>query len=379
MKRYLALLLTFVLVFTAMLLCFSTAAIAAVEEHELYSPSVSSSENTFVKAALSERNLYGTGFDTEILFGSNNEARFILAHTDNGFLIFDRMTQEVWECGEVNPYSGQEGAKKYYAGPLSYYVAGQNIKSDGIAQASYYNIITQNYVNQVPPVGYFINRARKELPAKAESVSVIKRIKNHYTYVKRASFGYNDDGTCTAVAFGLALNYFNRQYGYKYVPKTCEILNEGFATASNIKNKYRNTYLVHLGLKVWGMGHASIGSSVPTALNAYFIRLHVPTSQRPTVTAAWWPRFSTIKSHIDANKPVVITTTFFGDIQWHSMLAYGYRETSSSHELLVHLGWYDDTYLKYVSSSNAKQLYHVDHWINANLARYAYYFDLPNA
>lgn len=371
----------FCLFLTALFLLGAISSSAAsVLESSTQNDGITESEVKTIKGQLVAREMIDSAesdFSIDLLYNKDDEAEFILAVTSCGYIIYDRTNRDVWECGTVNPYYNNMAEKKYYCGPMEYYIKNSSSKNEN---EEFYNVVTNSYAEKLLMSQYLdssVNRKNVE----SSKGTITKRVQGWSSNIQRRAFGYNERSSCTAVAFGIALNYIRLKYGLKVVPKIHETMNNGIArNTADLKSKYPNAYSVHLKL-LNAIGEEAIGGNVVKNLERLYFPKVTPSSQRPTVTARWWPSFSMIKENIDANKPVVITTTIFGGIQWHSMAVYGYREVSGTNELLVHTGWHCAPYMKPVyptGNINEDEVYHSDFWINANLARYAYFFTLPN-
>jgi hypothetical protein len=143
---------------------------------------------------------------------------------------------------------------------------------------------------------------------------------------------------------------------------------------ADMAKKYPKAHALHrLLVDTYGMGAISYAEGIRVPLTRY-IAEHVPANLQLKLSWALFPRTTTIKNNIDANKPVLITTTFFGGVyKWHTMAVYGYREISGSTELLVHTGWYGEDYNS--SVANSKDIFvHNETWISKSYATYGYYF-----
>lgn len=86
------------------------------------------------------------------------------------------------------------------------------------------------------------------------------------------------------------------------------------------------------------------------------------------------PQTATIKKNIDANIPVLITTTLAKEFSWHTMLVYGYREIYGKTELLVHSGWYKSACNNYYSFRGGDKFFQKEIWVDKRLAAFGYYF-----
>ena len=112
MKRVFTILLTFVMLFSIVV----TPAFAST-------PSVSNDEISAVRSEMELRGMPVGGLVVDEVFDSEDTPRYLLGVTDTGYIILERKSLVFHESGEQNPYSAYMSAKKYYGGPLNYYVA----------------------------------------------------------------------------------------------------------------------------------------------------------------------------------------------------------------------------------------------------------------
>ena len=111
-------------ILAGLLLC----ATAAVREPE-GGPLITGVERDKAAAALEMRDM-GEATSMELLYNLRGEASHILILSPQGYLIMDRATLICLEGGESNPYRDYPDARKYYAGPIAYYVARDGILYD---------------------------------------------------------------------------------------------------------------------------------------------------------------------------------------------------------------------------------------------------------
>lgn len=373
MKKAFLLILTFLLFVTT----FSSYAFAF--ENTEIDNNIEASEIAIVQANMEVRNLWGSNFNVYLLYDTDGIPRFLLGTSDNGYIILERDSYQFHESGEINPFEDFMQAKKYYGGPLHYYCdASEKKLSKALATDGVYDILGMTCVNTLEKFTF-----RDETEMSQESTSSIQsvttsgetRVSNSYNFIRRRAFGYNNDNTCSAVAVGIALNYLTLNTGKAFVPSSwiAEYRNNGNPkSSSDLSSLYPKAYALHKYLvDNCGMGAMSYADSLQTPLNKY-IAAKVSSNYGLKLSWTLAPRASTIKSNINADKPVLITTTLAGDYSWHTMVAYGYRDTSGSTELLVHTGWYSS---KYNGSSNNNTIYYqTETWISEGYATYGYYF-----
>ena len=205
------------------------------------------------------------------------------------------------------------------------------------------------------------------------------RIENAHEYLERLAFGFNDDDTCSAISMSLALNYLSLQYGRDFVPQNrrAERLNASVPSgALDIRGNYPGTYALHrYFVEECGMRRVSYGDKVTVPFGQYLERME---GIDRGIGLSWtlFPRSATIKTNIDANLPVLFTTTLAGTYSWHTMVCYGYREKSdgSGLELLAHNGWYGPEHT--LAEPETGNRFQSGEWVNKRIATYGYYFTL---
>ena len=201
-------------------------------------------------------------------------------------------------------------------------------------------------------------------------------VENAREYLERLAFGYNDDDTCSAISVAMALNYLSLQFKRDFVPQELRsrtrkgVIPTGRA---QIEADYPETYALHrLFTDKYDMKAVSYGDRVTVPFRNYIADGNAPDSG---IALSWtlFPKASTIKANIDANIPVLITTTLAGELSWHTMVCYGYREKKSGGlQLLVHNGWYGPEYtVRDPADGTAAQR---RTWVEKRIATYGYYF-----
>ena len=204
------------------------------------------------------------------------------------------------------------------------------------------------------------------------------RIENAREYLERLAFGFNDDNTCSAISTAMALNYLSLQYKRDFVPdewKAKKRRGRVPADAEQVKEDYPETYAFHRYLvEECDMRAVSYGDRI-TVPFGWYLEKNEGIDRGIKLKWTLFPKASTIKANIDANLPVMITTTLAGKLSWHTMVCYGYREKQGGGtELLVHNGWYgpEDT-VRDPSDGTAAQR---GTWVDKKIATYGYYFTL---
>lgn len=126
----------------ALIIVFSFTSCTENEPVEVEAKPVTAEERAYLTERLE---YYGYGKDsvqTDLLYDLNENASFLLAATDRGYVIYARNPLKFCECGDGNPYEEYMQYKKYYEGSVRYYAE----LPDG-----YYSILKQTYVEKKIP------------------------------------------------------------------------------------------------------------------------------------------------------------------------------------------------------------------------------------
>lgn len=347
-------------------------------------------EDTYVAAIenhMRARGIWGDGFTSDILYDANDEAKYLLGVTSGGYIILERETYVFHECGGgISPYSEYMSAKKYYGGPLCYYIdaAGVNslnTRSSTAEQSNVYNIVKGTYENTVDTLHFDQDTSTALTNSVSPSSVTINgetRVDSATGFIRRRAFGYNGDNTCSAVATALALNYLTLEHNIPIVASNDlpELLTSGtWPNSSNISSRYPKAHALHrLLVDEYYMHAVSYASDIVAAVQRY-AAYEVPDGYNLGITHSLNPEYATMKSKIDADLPILITTTIVEDsaLNGHTMIAFGYRTSSGVNELLVHYGWYGSSNSGYMNSTGTMQN---EHWVNENYATWAYYFSI---
>lgn len=303
------------------------------------------SEIQAIKVLMENRDMDVDGLKAEVLYDQNDMPSFLLGYTENHYMIMSRNLYKCLECGEGNPYQGTDNSsRKYYGGLLQYYVGADKGFQNLVSNMTEEEIKTTDYISEdVLTRTISANTRQANLLATVEPP---KYLPYYSTRLTNKAFGYNDDNTCTAVAVSLVLNYLDITYNDGIVPDSLELenLSEDVpfdASSSYVKNTYPYAYALHRTLvNDCNLHPVSYADAVINAVNAFSNKY----MSNVRVSVIW--NLSEIPNNyvlysIDNNMPSMVTYTFFGDYQFHSMPVYGYRLLSDgSKEYLVHTGWY---------------------------------------
>ena len=217
---------------------------------------------------------------------------------------------------------------------------------------------------------------------KTDSVYLEGRLANAFTSVRRRAFGYNSKNTCSAVSVALALNYLALERRETIVPEAwlAELLDDGLpGSADSLDRIYPQAgKLSRYLIETCGMGGASFATRITGAVNKYSQKM-LPAGKGIKLNWTLFPRMATIKKNIDANIPVLITTTVAKSFSWHTMLVYGYRECYGKAELLVHSGWYRTACNDHYSGADGDRFFQKEIWLDKSLAVFGYYFSFPES
>lgn len=315
-----------------------------------------------ILAMLEEAGYAGTSFNCEVLYNYEGNPQFSLGTSENGYIIIENETLCIHEFGSENPYAIIDSDEKYYAGPMNYYAKNNN---------ELINIMNNNIVNEIP-------RAIQNLEINNEATTyqlvpgtdvgggTTTKVANAYNYIQRKAFGYNNDNTCGAVAVQIALNYLTLQTGKNFVPTAMR--SENLTSKTWTSSIYPKAHSLHRFLvEDCHMGAVRYGSILTNNFDTY-VNNKVSSSYNLELIYTTILNITNIKTNINLNKPMLITTAITdGNYNFHNMVVYGYKTTSSNTMLLVHTGWYD----KLVGSST---IYHPELFINPSYAVYVYRF-----
>lgn len=332
-----------------------------------------------VLAEMIMRGLGDDNFTVDLLYDMNGAEKYLLGTTDAGYIILEKDTLYFHESGEMNPFVEYMAAKKFYGGPMCYFVEETGEEAQGATYSGkrYYDLVQNEYVSSMYSADFnrSLQRVGEHLMTESLATTTTYRVSNCYSYIQRRAFGYNDDDTCSAVAVGVLLNYLSLQYDKPFVDQIAELRDNGApSNATDLQNNYPNAYALHRCLvDDYGMGVMSYASGITSPLIEY-INNEVPGYHGFTATWTLLPLASTIKSNIQNNKPVLITSTIAGSYSWHTMACYGYREVSGSEEILVHTGWYGPSYNSSYTAGGTTSYYQTETWISESYATYGYYF-----
>lgn len=335
-----------------------------------------------IRVNMESREIWGDNFVSSLVYDTNDSPRFLLGATDEGYIILERGTFLFHESGKINPFEDHMADKKYYGGPMSYYADASNKQlGEALTTGSIYDILRESVVDSLVTVDFQdLNELTEERIADNQGgeIRAIKKVANSYNYIRRRAFGYNNDDTCSAVAVGIALNYLTLQKGKAFVPSAwrSELRNTNLTKPSDMPTVFPKAHALHRYLvNTCGMGAASWGYGITRPFKTY-VNNKVPSSYNLRMSWTISPRASTIMGQINQNKPVVVTTTLAGGtFAWHSMAAYGYRNTSGHTELLIHTGWYGEDYNSCITINGVEQYSQNETWINESYATFGHYIN----
>ena len=204
-----------------------------------------------------------------------------------------------------------------------------------------------------------------------------KRLANAFSSIRRRAFGYNSKNTCSAVSVALALNYLALEREEAFVPEAwlAERLDKGLPeSAASLDRLYPQAgKLSRYLIEKCGMGGASFATRITWAFNKYSKKM-LASGKRVRLKWTLFPRMATIRRIIEANFPVLITTTVAKTFSWHTMLVYGYRESYGKAELLVHSGWYSAANNDHYSFEGKDRFFQKEIWLDKRLAVFGYFF-----
>lgn len=330
---------------------------------------------------LGKRGLSGK-FKIKDLYNSNDIKQWKLFYSDNSYLILNPESNEVLEYGtdSGDPYFEYSDSKYYYGGPLQYYVKNKKNK--------FYNITRDKEVSKVINLKNLKMNDSNLGSSELDNLDTIEITPMTISYsvsvnqpnlIKSMAFGNNINGTCTAVATGIVLQYLNKTKTPWYLPDNSYIAESLYGnkaingtTGANI---YPKAEKLHNLLTNTGLNQSIIGQwgwMVTNAMSLYKTRylesvyLYVDyfiVTKTPTI----------IINQINNDIPGMMTIAW-GDptnvYDTHSMAVYGYRDSDGIIEYRCHTGWYSNV----INTSIGYQM--KDVWINSNYAYCLYDFQL---
>lgn len=342
------------------------------------------------KSILQEKlDAYGYGEENvsaDILYDADDCPAFMLGTTREGYVILRRNSYRFCECGDGNPYFNFMDEKKYYAGASYYFVQQSNLEQTaGDCAGVYYDILRETYSDFVPKTdSHDAVNETDEICVPSSTTSVLSSVvlPDSYDYLRRRAFGNNTDSTCSAVATGIALNYIALEHNMLIVKKdhVSEVLNKKLVSDKNpISTCYPNANRLHRYLvETCRMGPASYADDISQPVARYIANSSsYYYGYNFYMNWSLFPDVSTFRTEIANDRPILITTTLSAQYGFHTMCAYGYRDTSDGPQVLVHVGWYSKTQMQ-PEYENSDRYYQKTTWINANDATYAYYFRFSN-
>lgn len=182
----------------------------------------------------------------------------------------------------------------------------------------------------------------------------------------------------------LLLTTIKRQYGlpvitYDMMPELINkglpgspAQNEGFYPKAETLHQRLHHFFVYSVNLTWGATYCQ-------CVNDYLNITVSQSSSRPELCYAYHPSYSKIRQEISASKPVIVSTWHDPIYEIHTMVAYGCRSITSNgnttYELLVHAGWYGDTYFSKIGN----QYFLNELWLNMSTISFGYFFILPSS
>ena len=381
MKRVISIMLCLIMI----LGIIPATTVFAAEETSAVKESVSVSGGLATKEEISAMKelLNDNGFGGKIvvvspLLDADHSEKYLIAVSENGYLIAERNGFRFCECGDYNPYSEFEGKAWYYGGPFCYYVADRQKNNDTV---NYCNVLNGEETKTMVTLPR--NEDSKEGNLRGSTNLTAVKLKNYEEYLTKRAFGYNDDGTCSAVATAIAIGYIAlnenmRLVRNEHVP---EKLNGTAITGTHeqakpkVEKAYPHAYALHRYIVEkadidWADWNRDIRRGVENYNNLLANELPQTKSYQLELDNTILPSADTIRSEIQNNRPVLITTGYNNaGYDWHTMCVYGHRRLNGEDELLVHTGWY---------SSLSNWTNHKEVWIDEDYAWYGYYFSYKN-
>ena len=377
-------LIAFIVSVSILMSCFALSVHAANDAND----TVSAEELNELQACIQNHGFSTKQLVASVLYNDDDIPTYIFASSEDGYAILDRGTLRFNECGEINPYRDYMDCPKYYGGPLCYYVKGCVISpKNNCAENEYFDLRKQEYSDIIQKVEHITRKDEEGVKKYPNKKGFSYFLPNNYSGIRRKAYGFNNDGTCSAVATGIALNYIAKEYNMAIVPSgyISPLMDNGAPNDEDaLYAKYPEAKKLHRYLTdTCGMGWMSFGAAITTPITEYADtlvseRLGFEDDYCYNLHVSWTllPSANTIKNNIIAGKPVLITTTVLAhDYNWHTMCVYGFRDTYGYDEILVHSGWYTDLENDNTSNNSKRQAIL---WLNEDIASFGYYFDYEN-
>lgn len=338
----------------------------------------SAAEITFVENAMEIRGIGGEDISVEILYDTSDAPAYLLGESENGYIILAREDLSFRECGEGDPYKDFADNKKFYGGPLCYYVASN---ADGLAAYSdelpLYDVVNEDWTNEMREVPFSAENAKVQpaLSRGATASGTSVKITNAYSYIQRKAFGYNNDNSCSAVALTIALNYLWQQTKLPFVPSAFRLENlTSDANSTTVQTLYPKAHAFHRYLvDDCDMTGPCYGNGLVDGFDAY-VRNNVLATYDLSLTCVLLPDYGTIRGEINNKRPVLITTNASMGGGWnyrfHTMVVYGARDLTDDAEMLVHTGWYGEPEI----TGSGASCHQTETWLSTGFAGWGYYF-----
>lgn len=310
---------------------------------------VSNEEQKVLASKMEDRGIIASDMEIKVLYGRDGEPNYLLGYTNDFYLIMDRATYTCMETGEGNPYSRNLDDQLYYGGLLCYFAETSDGLFDLVRNKIVENILETEYAVNIESRAHEANHTNRYKMNLRASVTSTQIIPNAYDYIRTQSFGYNDDNTCTAIAVCMVLNYLDKAVNDGVVPDKYESqtiyrdVNSAMCNDAAVEQYYPNTHAFHKEMVSHALGAATYGGYVERAVDRYTISNCIANGVIVSCGSSLSETPENyVVSSIENDMPSMVTFSFFGDYQFHSMPAYGVRFLSDgSKEYLVHTGWWE--------------------------------------
>ena len=365
----------------------SSAGHTAQSNNQFFLSEPTKEEVTELSKRIQQQGFGGKTCTVKVLLNSDAQGSHLLAFSENGYLIVERGSYRFCECGEGNPYAAAANQACYYGGPFCYFTGDLQPVASGTK--GYYNLMRGETVERFTTLQRREDSSAHEaqaVPAEAgvQAAGDLEEVflPYSYQYIRRRAFGFNDNETCSAVATGIALGYLMLSQNMKLFSDAPEPLDKGLGSKNKIQEKYPNAFNIHQRIVVsgfleFGMGPASFDRAVDIGVDKYMDNLYdafpATAAYDLDTDSPFLPDSDKIRRNIEAGKPVLVTTSFWGEYKYHTMCVYGHREVNGDDQIAVHIGWWNEC-----SQISGNKYVQNLRWIDEDYATWGYYFNYKN-
>lgn len=245
----------------------------------------------------------------------DNVTAYMLTLSPVGYIIYNQ--DEVIESSHTLDYQ-ITNQKKYYCGPLSLFEQ----QDDFI----YRNLISSEVVSlsEIRLLEYSFKSLKQKTEIALKSSLFAENSITPYTvrdirlpYLPR-TYSYNPDGRCGSVALAITLMYYDDHIDSNVVPS--------WISSADNTGEYFST-LLKPHVEDINSSSGSSTSELQSGANWYFSYRGI--NSQYSATALYNSTFSSYRSRIDANRPVIVDLNAHPTYNEHWVVGYGYYYQSS--------------------------------------------------